>query len=74
MKAGQKLLMAVSGGVDSICMAKVLHEYRRSIDPALIIEAVYVQIDQAALSEKDKKVVADYLKTLTVPRFWSQFG
>jgi len=67
VKTGQKLLLAVSGGVDSLCMAKVLHEYRHTIDPALNLEAVYVQISQVALSENDKKVVTDFLKTMDIP-------
>lgn len=67
VQTGQRLLMAVSGGADSLCMAKVLHEYRRTLDPALELTAVYVRIPQVALSAADAEKTADFLKKLDIP-------
>jgi len=67
VQTGQRLLMAVSGGTDSLCMAKVLHEYRRTLDPALELAAVYVRISQVALSAADVEKTTDFLKKLDIP-------
>lgn len=65
--AGQKVILAVSGGTDSLCMARTLWEYRKSIDPTLDIRAVYIRIPEVTLSEKEILAVEIFLSKFDIP-------
>ena len=57
----QKVLIAVSGGIDSLAMAVLLREYQRASGVNLDLQAVYVRIPQVALSKKDLATLDDFL-------------
>lgn len=63
----RRLLLAVSGGIDSLCMAQVLAEYRRVIDPGLFLEAANVQIPQTALKDSDLQTLRHFFKEMNIP-------
>ncbi len=63
----RRLLLAVSGGIDSLCMAQVLAEYRRVINTGLSLEAANVQIPQTALKDSDMQILRDFFKEMNIP-------
>ncbi len=63
----QRILLAISGGVDSLSMAKTLAEYRRIIDLRLELRAIYVRISELAQDNRDIQRVMDFLNLLDIP-------
>jgi len=62
----QKILIAVSGGIDSLAMAVLLQEYQRASGINLDLQAIYVRIPQVALSEKDLATLATILSGIQI--------
>lgn len=63
----RQLLLAVSGGADSLCLAQVLAEYRRVIDPGLNLEAANVQFPQTALKNSDLQMLRHFFQEMDIP-------
>lgn len=63
----QRIILAVSGGVDSLAIARTLWEYRKTIDPELGLQAVYVKIDQISLTEVEIERIRDFLSGMNIP-------
>jgi len=62
----QKILLAVSGGIDSLAMTVLLQEYQRASGINLDLQAVYVRILQVALAEKDLAAFTNILSEIQV--------
>ncbi len=72
IKPNDKILIAVSGGSDSLTMAKLLHEYRLSIDDSISLHAVHIDITQVSISQKQmdnlENLLAEWYIPLTIVR------
>jgi tRNA 2-thiocytidine biosynthesis protein TtcA len=62
----QKVLLAVSGGLDSLAMAVLLRDYQRASGINLDLQAVYIRISQVALSKKDLTILANFLSEIQI--------
>lgn len=64
---GDRLLLAVSGGIDSLCMAAVLHEYRRMGACPFELQAAYVRIPEVALADDQIEQLRSVLNKWEIP-------
>jgi len=62
----QQILLAVSGGIDSLAMTVLLREYQRASGIHLDLQAVHIRIPQVALSEKDLATLANFLSEIQI--------
>ncbi len=62
----QKILLAVSGGIDSLAMAVLLKEYQRASGINLDLQAAYVRMPQVVLSEKDLATLTTVLSGIQI--------
>ncbi len=67
IKPNDKILIAVSGGIDSLTMAKLLHEYRLSIDDSISLHAVHIDISQVSISQKQRNNLEKLLAKWHIP-------
>jgi tRNA 2-thiocytidine biosynthesis protein TtcA len=67
IKPDQPVILAISGGIDSLSMAMTMAEYRHAVDPDLPLWAVYVRIPQVALTDKDISQMSDFFAHLKIP-------
>ncbi len=63
---GDRILVAVSGGKDSLMLCRLLAEQARIFKPRIEVEAVHVVMDNVAY-ETDLQWLADYCQTLGMP-------
>jgi len=64
---GEKILVAISGGIDSLILCRTLSEYRLSIHGAVELKAVYVSIPPVALSHEQIEKIADLMTDWQIP-------
>ena len=63
----QKILIAVSGGVDSLVLSRTLSEYKLAGHNLIELHAVYVKIPQVELSKEQCEKIADTLIAWHIP-------
>lgn len=67
INARQKILIAVSGGIDSLVLTKLLYDYRNSVDYELNLEAVHVDLPKVSLPAAHQTLLTNYLKNWHIP-------
>ncbi|MCD6099642.1 MAG: hypothetical protein J7K33_03560, partial [Candidatus Marinimicrobia bacterium] len=67
IKPGERVLLAVSGGVDSMVMAHLFARLRDSSSDNFYLEAVHVVIPEVKLSEENMSKMCRYLEEWKVP-------
>src|SRR5947208_7806541 len=69
LRPDARVLVAVSGGPDSVCLLMVLHEMRqRGVMPGLDLHVAHVNYGlRREESEKDEAYVRELAKTLSLP-------
>ncbi len=66
IKENDKIVMAVSGGIDSMVLSHLLKNYVDRRKDSLYLEAVYVQIDEVALADERLDYLSRFFDTLGV--------
>jgi tRNA 2-thiocytidine biosynthesis protein TtcA len=64
---GARILIAVSGGLDSLVLAQLFQEYRYRLKGDLSLGAAYVEIPQVALAPEAKENLARELDLIEIP-------
>jgi tRNA 2-thiocytidine biosynthesis protein TtcA len=64
---GQKILLAVSGGIDSLVMCRLLAELRTAAFPRLELQAAYVRIAPVALPDEMLENLRNILANWQIP-------
>ena len=64
IKGNDKILLAVSGGIDSLVMTHFLKQYVDSRKAGIEIHPVYIQLEQVELVESRLHYVRDLFKSI----------
>lgn len=67
IESGDKLVLGVSGGPDSICMLDILYKLKETLDFQICVAHINHGIRKEAI--EDEKYVEDYCKHKNIPFF-----
>ncbi len=67
VKPDQKILLAVSGGIDSLIMTILFNEYNKALNNSLDLQAVYIKIQQVTIEDQRINQIQKYLHEWNIP-------
>jgi len=67
LRPRQKILVAVSGGLDSLVLTKLLRDYQRSAGQELVLAAAHVSLPEIPLPTRQRTILTENLEKWQIP-------